>query len=202
MELLLRDDIKNNVIVSDSIFAQKFNEGLVHQIITAFLAGSRQGSKAQKSRAQVSGSGKKPWRQKGTGRARVGSIRSPIWRSGGVTFASRPQDHSQKVNKKMYKGALKSIFSELIRQQRLIVFKKFSIDVPKTKMLIKQLINFQLEEILIITSSVDTNLSLASRNIHKIEIKTVCTIDPVILLSFKKVIITVDAIKKLEEKLE
>lgn len=202
MELMFRDDILKSVALSDSIFNKKFNEGLVHQITTAFLASRRQGSKAQKSRAQVSGSGKKPWRQKGTGRARAGSIRSPIWRSGGVTFASKPRDYSQKVNKKMYKGALKSIFSELIRQHRLIVFKNFSISLPKTKILLKKLIDFELEETLIIINNFDVNLFLASRNLHKIEIKTVRTINPVSLLTFKKIIITVDAIKELEEILK
>ncbi|QTM69032.1 50S ribosomal protein L4 [Buchnera aphidicola (Hormaphis cornu)] len=201
MELILQDDIDKKITVSDVVFNSKFNEGLIHQIVTSYLAGSRQGTKAQKSRAEVSGSGKKPWRQKGTGRARVGSIRSPIWRSGGVTFSSKPRDYSQKINKKMYKGALRSILSELIRKKRFIIFEKFSISSPKTQVLLKKLRNVTLEDVLIITKVFNNNLFLASRNLYKVDVKPVNAIDPLSLIKFQNVIITVNAIKILEETL-
>ena len=147
----------------------------------------------------VSGSGKKPWRQKGTGRARSGDIKSPIWRSGGTTFAAKPQDHSQKVNKKMYRGAIKSILSELVRQDRLVVVEKFELDAPKTKVLVQKLKDLAVEDALIITASLDENLFLAARNLYKVDVRDVQGIDPVSLIAFDKVIVTVDAVKQIEE---
>ena len=149
----------------------------------------------------MSGGGKKPWRQKGTGRARAGTIRSPIWRSGGVTFAARPQDHSQKVNKKMYRGALRSILSELVRQERLVVVEKFGLEAPKTKELVAKLKQFEMSDVLIITESVDENLFLAARNLYKVDVRDVAGIDPVSLVAFDKVLITAAAVKQLEESL-
>lgn len=153
----------------------------------------------KKTRAEVSGSGKKPWRQKGTGRARSGDIKSPIWRSGGTTFAAKPQDHSQKVNKKMYRGAIKSILSELVRQNRLVVVEKFELDAPKTKVLVQKLKDLAVEDALIITASLDENLFLAARNLYKVDVRDVQGIDPVSLIAFDKVIVTVDAVKQIEE---
>lgn len=142
---------------------------------------------------------KKPWRQKGTGRARAGDIKSPIWRSGGTTFAAKPQDHSQKVNKKMYRGAIKSILSELVRQDRLVVVEKFELDAPKTKVLVQKLKDLAVEDALIITASLDENLFLAARNLYKVDVRDVQGIDPVSLIAFDKVIVTVDAVKQIEE---
>merc|ERR1711974_468879 len=153
------------VTVSEVAFGKDFNEPLVHQVVTAFLAGARQGTKAQKNRSDVSGGGRKPWRQKGTGRARAGTIRSPIWRGGGRAFAAKPRDFDQKVNKKMYRGAIKSILSELIRKDRLIVVEKFGVDAPKTKSLIAKLNEYELNDVLIVTPEVDENLFLAARNL-------------------------------------
>lgn len=189
------------VSVSDVAFAREFNEDLVHQVVTAFLAGGRQGTRAQKNRSAVSGGGKKPWRQKGTGRARAGTIRSPIWRSGGVTFAAQPQDHSQKVNKKMYRAALRSIVSELARQERLIVVEELTLDQPKTKELVKQLDGFGLQNVLIVSDEVPENLYLAARNLHKVDVRDVTGIDPVSLVAYEKVMVTVPALKKFEEML-
>jgi large subunit ribosomal protein L4 len=189
------------VSVSDAAFAREYNEELVHQVVTAYMAGARQGTRAQKNRAAVSGGGKKPWRQKGTGRARAGTIRSPIWRAGGVTFAAQPQDHSQKVNRKMYRAALRSIMSELARQDRLVVIESFDLEAPKTKLLVKQLGDLGVENGLIIGSEVGENLYLAARNLHKVDVRDVDGIDPVSLIGFEKVLITVDAVKKFEEML-
>ena len=200
MELALKD-AKGALEVSEATFGREYNEALVHQVVVAYAAGSRQGSKAQKTRSEVSGGGKKPWRQKGTGRARAGTIRSPIWRSGGVTFAAKPQDHSQKVNKKMYRGALKSILSELVRQDRLLVVENFGIDTPKTKQLVAKLKDMELNDVLIITKDLDENLFLASRNLHKVDVRDVQGIDPVSLIAFDKVLFTADAVKQLEETL-
>src|SRR5690554_5678270 len=200
MELALKD-AKGALEVSEATFGREYNEALVHQVVVAYAAGSRQGSKAQKTRSEVSGGGKKPWRQKGTGRARPGTIRSPIWRSGGVTFAAKPQNHSQKVNKKMYRGALKSILSELVRQDRLLVVENFGIDSPKTKQLVAKLKDMELNDVLIITKDLDENLFLASRNLHKVDVRDVQGIDPVSLIAFDKVLFTADAVKQLEETL-
>lgn len=189
------------VEVSDVTFAREYNEDLVHQVVTAYLAGARQGSRAQKTRAEVRGGGKKPWRQKGTGRARAGSIRSPIWRSGGVTFAAKPQDHSQKVNRKMYRAALQSILSELARQDRLVVVEAFSVEQPRTKLLLKTLNEYGVDDVLIISEELDENLYLAARNLHRVDVRDVSGIDPVSLIAFSKVIVTVPALKKFEEML-
>ncbi|RUO27488.1 50S ribosomal protein L4 [Aliidiomarina sanyensis] len=200
MELALKD-AKGALEVSEATFGREYNEALVHQVVVAYAAGARQGSRAQKTRSEVSGGGKKPWRQKGTGRARAGTIRSPLWRSGGVSFAAKPQDHAQKVNKKMYRGALKSILSELVRQDRLIVVENFGIDTPKTKQLVSKLKELELNDVLIITKDVDENLFLASRNLHKVDVRDVQGIDPVSLIAFDKVLFTADAVKQLEETL-
>lgn len=200
MELVLKD-AQSALTVSDTTFGRDFNEALVHQVVIAYAASARQGTRSQKTRAEVTGSGKKPWRQKGTGRARAGSVRSPIWRSGGVAFAARPQDHSQKVNKKMYRGALKSILSELVRQGRLVVVEAFSVEAPKTKLLVQKLKNMALEDVLIITSKLNDNLFLAARNLYKVDVCDAAGIDPVSLIAFDKVVMTADAIKQIEEML-
>ena len=189
------------VSVSETTFAREYNEALVHQVVTAYLAGGRQGTKAQKTRSEVAGGGKKPWRQKGTGRARAGTIRSPIWRSGGTTFAAKPQDHSHKVNKKMYRAAMRSILSELARTDRLVVVESFDMEQPKTKLLLEQLKGFGMENVLIVANAVDQNLYLAARNLHKVDVCDVDAADPVSLIAFDKVMVTVDALKKFEEAL-
>lgn len=189
------------VQVSDATFARAFNEDLVHQVVTAYLAGARQGTRAQKTRAEVRGGGKKPWRQKGTGRARAGSIRSPIWRGGGRAFAARPQDHSQKVNRKMYRAALQSILSELARQERLVVVEDFGVEQPKTKLLLQALQGYGVDDVLIVSDDVTENLYLAARNLHKVDVRDVNGIDPVSLVAFSKVMVTVPALKKFEEML-
>jgi large subunit ribosomal protein L4 len=200
MELTLKD-AKGALEVSEATFGREFNEALVHQVVVAYAAGARQGSRAQKTRSEVSGGGKKPWKQKGSGRARAGTTRSPIWRTGGVTFAAKPQNHSQKVNKKMYRGALMSILSELIRQGRLTVVENFAVESPKTKELVAKLKAMDLNDVLIITKEVDENLFLASRNLHKVDVRDVQGIDPVSLIAFENVLMTADAVKQLEEKL-
>ncbi|WP_027950941.1 50S ribosomal protein L4 [Haliea salexigens] len=189
------------VSVSDVAFAREYNEDLVHQVVTAYLAGARQGTRAQKTRSEVSGGGKKPWRQKGTGRARAGTIRSPIWRTGGVTFAARPQDHSQKVNRKMYRAAMRSIMSELARQDRLLVVESMDLEAPKTKLLVKQLGEYGLDNVLIVTAELAENLYLAARNLHKVDVRDVDGVDPVSLIAYDKVMVTVGAVKKIEEML-
>ena len=189
------------VSVSDLAFAREYNEDLVHQVVTAYLAGARQGTRAQKNRADVRGGGKKPWRQKGTGRARAGTIRSPIWRSGGVTFAASPQDHGQKVNRKMYRAALRSIMSELARQDRLVVVESLDVEEPKTKLLVKQLGEYGIDNVLIVSDEVGENLYLAARNLHKVDVRDVDGVDPVSLIAYDKVMVTVDAVKKIEEML-
>jgi large subunit ribosomal protein L4 len=189
------------VSVSDAAFAREYNEDLVHQVVTAYMAGARQGTRAQKNRSAVRGGGKKPWRQKGTGRARAGTIRSPIWRSGGVTFAAQPQDHSHKVNRKMYRAAMQSIMSELARQDRLVVVESIDLAEPKTKLLLKQLGEFGMDNVLIVSAEINENLYLASRNLHKVDVRDVEGIDPVSLIGHEKVLVTVDAVKKFEEML-
>jgi len=189
------------VTVSEVAFGKDFNEPLVHQVVTAFLAGARQGTKAQKNRSDVSGGGRKPWRQKGTGRARAGTIRSPIWRGGGKTFAAVNRDHSQKVNRKMYRGALQCIMSELVRQDRLVVVDEFTVGEPKTKAVAAKLKELDLANVLIVTDSVDENLYLGSRNLPKVDVRDADGVDPVSLIAFEKVLVTVPALKKLEEAL-
>ena len=190
-----------SVELSDDSFALDFNEALIHQIVTAYLAGGRAGTKASKSRSDVRGGGAKPWRQKGTGRARSGTIRSPIWRSGGVTFAASPRDYSQKVNKKMYRAGIRSILSELVRQERLIVVDKFAVDAPKTKQLNEKLKALGATNALIVTAEVDENLYLASRNLINVEAISTSQIDPVRLVGHEKIVMTVDAVKAIEESL-
>ncbi|MDN6180693.1 MAG: 50S ribosomal protein L4 [Halomonas subglaciescola] len=190
-----------SVEVADATFGKEFNEALVHQVVTAYLAGGRQGTRAQKNRSDVRGGGKKPWRQKGTGRARAGTIRSPIWRGGGVTFAARPQDHSQKVNRKMYRAAMRSILSELVRQERLVVVEEFTVDAPKTKQVAAKLKELELEKALIITEDIDEKLYLAARNLPHVDVVDVAAADPVSLVAFDKVLVTVSALRKFEEKL-
>lgn len=192
---------KETVSLSDESFGREYNEPLVHQTVVTYLADARQGTVKQKTRSEVQGGGRKPWRQKGTGRARAGTIRSPIWRSGGVTFAARPQDHSKKLNKKMYRGAMRCILSELIRQGRLVVVSEFSIASHKTKDLVSKLKEFELDNVLIVAEEVERNLYLAARNLHKVETVDAAGIDPVSLIGFEKVLITVPALKKVEAML-
>ena len=187
--------------VADEVFAKEFNEALIHQVVTAYLAHARSGTHAQKNRAQVRGGGRKPWRQKGTGRARAGTIRSPLWRGGGVVFAATPGNYSQKLNKKMYRGAMRSIVSELVRQERLVVVENLTIEAPKTRLLLAKLAAFKLQKVLIVTEQIDNHLYLAARNLYQVNTKEVSTLDPVSLIGFDKVLITVSALRKLEEQL-
>lgn len=192
---------QGTVEVSDATFGKEFNEALVHQVVVAYMSGARQGSRAQKTRAEVNGGGKKPWRQKGTGRARSGTATSPIWRKGGVTFAARPQDHSQKVNKKMYRSAMRSILSELARQDRLIAVEEFTVDAPKTKLLAAKLEEMKLSKVLIVTSELNSNLYLAARNLPHVEVVEADAVDPVSLIAYETVLVTVPALRQFEEKL-
>ena len=187
------------VSVSDVAFAKEYNEDLVHQVVTAYLAGARQGTRAQKNRAAVSGGGKKPWRQKGTGRARAGTIRSPIWRSGGVTFAAQPQDHSQKVNRKMYRAGIRSILSELARQERLVVVEDITVDAPKTKQLLSRLAELGVSRTLIITETGDEKLYLSARNLPNVEVSDVAGLNPVNLVRYDHVVVTVGSVRAIEE---
>ena len=191
----------SSIQVSDVVFGADFKESLVHQVVVAFMSAARSGTKAQKNRSAVSGGGAKPFRQKGTGRARQGTIRSPIMRTGGVTFAAQPRSYEQKVNRKMYQGALRSILSELIRQDRLVIVDDFSVSAPKTKELAAKLSEFGANDALIITESFDENRMLASRNLSRLETRTLNEVDPVSLIGFEKVIVTAAALKALEEKL-
>ena len=200
MKIELLSSTKNQDInISENAFSKDFNEALVHQAVVSFLAGSRQGSAKQKTRSEVSGGGKKPYRQKGTGRARAGTIRSPLWRGGGIAFAATPRDYSKKINKKMYRAAIRSIFSELLRQGRLVAIEKPVLEKPKTKEIANFLKEFSLSKVLIITDELDVNLYLSARNIPNIDIITVREINPVNLLKAQKVAVTADAFKKIEE---
>jgi len=192
---------KKTVEVAEDIFARDYNEALIHQVVTAYLAGARSGTKGQKNRAAVAGGGIKPWRQKGTGRARAGTMSSPIWRSGGKTFAATNRDFSQKVNRKMYRAAFKSIVSELVRQERLLVVSDFALEAPKTKELAAKLKQLELGNALIVTSEFDENLYLSSRNLININYAEAGRLNPVSLIANEKVLITADAVKKLEEAL-
>ncbi len=189
----------STIKVNETIFARDFSEALVHQVVTAYLAGGRAGTKATKNRSAVSGGGRKPWKQKGTGRARAGTIRSPLWRGGGVTFAASPRDHSQKVNRKMYRAAMQAILSELVRQDRLVVVEDFNLDAPKTAQLAKLLASHDFVKGLLITDSLNDNVFLAARNIPAVYVLDVDAIDPVSLVSAEKIIITVAAINKIQE---
>ena len=192
---------KGSVDVAEAAFGAEFNEALVHQVVTAYLAGSRSGTKAQKNRAAARGGGAKPWAQKGTGRARAGTIRSPIWVGGGRTFAAKPRDFSQKVNKKMYRAALRSVLSELIRQERLVVVESLEIAAPKTNLLAKMLKNLGLDNVLVLNEAFDEKLYLAARNLPNVGICDAASIDPVVLIRFEKVLITLPALKLIEERL-
>ena len=188
-----------DIQVSEATFGRDFSEALVHQVVTAYLAGARAGTKAQKNRSAVRGGGKKPWRQKGTGRARHGTIRSPIWVGGGRAFAAAPRDHSQKVNRKMYRGALQAIFSELVRKDALVVVDNLAMDAPSTQGLVAKLKELDVQQGLLITAEVEENLYLSSRNIPGLYVVDVAGIDPVSLVSADKVVVTVDAIAKIQE---
>jgi len=190
-----------SVEVSDLAFGKEFNEALVHQVVTAYMAGGRQGTKAQKNRSAVSGGGAKPFRQKGTGRARAGTSRSPLWRAGGVTFAAQPRNYAQKVNKKMYRAAMRCILSELVRQERLVVVEDFQLEAPKTKQFVAKLEELKLDNALLITENVEQNLYLAARNVPHVDVRDAAGIDPVSLVGFEKVLVTVPALKKIEEVL-
>ena len=187
--------------VSDQVFGADFNEDLVHQVVTAYMNAGRSGTKAQKTRSQVSGGGAKPWRQKGTGRARQGTIRSPVFRGGGRAFAASPRNYAQKVNRKMYRGALRSILSELVRQDRLVVVDSFSVSAPKTKELVTKLDEMKLDDVLIVCERDDENLDLASRNLYRAGVCNADEVDPVSLVAFGKVLMTSAALKKIEERL-
>ncbi len=192
---------KKKVSVSDDAFAASFNETLVHQLVVSYLAGARAGTKAQKNRSAVSGGGAKPWRQKGTGRARAGTIRSPLWRSGGVTFAATPRDFSKKLNKKMYRAGLRSLVSELVRQERLIVIDKLGVTEPKTKLMQARLNEIGVDDALVLTDGLDSAVYLAARNIPKVNVMDIAIVDPVSLIKQEKVVIDEAALKKLEERL-
>lgn len=192
---------EKNVQVSDVVFGQHYNETLVHQLVTRYLAGARAGTKAQKTRSDVSGGGIKPWRQKGTGRARSGTARSPLWRTGGVTFAARPRNYDQKLNKKMFRVGIRSILSELLRQERLVVSSDVLVSTPKTKVLSAQLNAVDSKRTLIVVDNVDKNLALASRNIPYVEVVEAANLNPVLLVAADKVIVTPGALQQLEERL-
>ncbi len=200
MELTLHKE-STKIEVSEAAFARDFNEALVHQVVVAYQAGARAGTRGQKNRSDVRGGGIKPWRQKGTGRARAGTIRSPLWRTGGVTFAAKNQDHSQKVNRKMYRGAMQSIFSELLRQDRLLVVENISVNAPKTKELVSKLKDLDVENALIVTETDDINLYLSARNLRDVDVVDASGVNPVDLIRFDKVLITVDSLKRVEELL-
>ena len=200
MKIELLSNTKNkDISISNEVFSKEFNESLIHQAVVSFMSSSRQGSAKQKNRSEVRGGGKKPYRQKGTGRARAGTIRSPLWRGGGVTFASRPRDFSKKINKKMYRAAIKSIFSELVRQNRLVAIEKPVLKKPKTKEIASFLNEFSLSKVLIITDELDMNLYLSARNIPNVDVGTVREINPINLLKPQKVAVTGEALKQIEE---
>ena len=199
MKLKLQD--KGSVDVAEAAFGAEYNEALVHQVVTAYLAGARAGTKAQKNRSSARGGGTKPWRQKGTGRARAGTIRSPIWVGGGRTFAASPRNFDQKVNKKMYRAALRSVFGELVRQERLVIVEELGIEAPKTKLLATRLKELELDNVLILNEAFDENVFLAARNLPNVGICDVASMDPVVLIRFEKVLVTLPALKLIEERL-
>ncbi len=201
MSLSVASTNGSNVEVSEAAFGREFNEALVHQVVVAYMAGARAGTKAQKTRSDVRGGGRKPWRQKGTGNARAGTIRSPLWRGGGRAFAARPRNHGQKVNRKMYRGALQCILSELIRQDRLVATDSIDLDAPKTKALVAKLNDLALDNVLIVADNANENVYLAARNLKGVDVRDTSGIDPVCLLSHEKVLITIDALKSIEEEL-
>jgi large subunit ribosomal protein L4 len=199
MKLKLQES--GSVDVADAAFGVAFNEPLIHQVVTAYLAGSRAGTKAQKNRAAVRGGGAKPWAQKGTGRARAGTSRSPIWVGGGRTFAAQPRNHEQKVNRKMYRAAMRSVLSELIRQDRMVVVNEITLEAPKTKLLATKLKEYDLDNVLILNEAFDEKVFLAARNLPNVGICDVASMDPVVLIRFEKVLVTVPALKLIEERL-
>lgn len=188
-----------NLQVSDNTFQSKSNPALVHQVLVACMAAKRAGTKAQKTRAEVSGGGAKPWRQKGTGRARAGTTRSPIWRSGGVTFAAKPRSYEQKINKKMYQGALRAILSELVKQDRLVIVEDLTLSSPKTKELVTKLKDLSIQDALVVMDNIDQNFNFAMRNLHQIEACRATDINPINLMTYEKVLLTIPAVKKIEE---
>ena len=198
MDLQLHNS-KEKIAVSDAVFGADYKESLVHQLVTAYMAAGRAGTKAQKNRAAVSGGGAKPWRQKGTGRARAGTIRSPIWRSGGVTFAARPRDYTQKVNRKMYRSGICSILSELARKDRLVIVEDISVDAPKTKQLVGKLADLGVSKTLIVSETGDEKLYLSARNLPNVEVTDVAGLNPVNLVRYEHVVVTVGAVRAIEE---
>lgn len=198
MELQVKNS-ERALDVNETVFGADFKEGLIHQVVTAYLAGGRAGTKAQKNRSAVRGGGAKPWRQKGTGRARAGTIRSPLWRGGGKTFAATPRDYSQKVNKKQYRAAMRSILSELMRQERLVVVDDLSVDRPKTKAALSLLNGLGLDKALLVSSEIGENVYLATRNLPGVFVSDVVALDPVSLVGSGHVVMTVDAVKAVEE---
>jgi len=201
MELSIRSGVGGSLQVSDQVFDAEYKPGLIHQVVTAYMAGGRAGTKAQKNRSSVRGGGSKPYRQKGTGRARAGTSRSPIWRSGGVTFAAQPRDFSQKVNRKMYRGAVRSILSELARQERLLILSELKLTAPKTKELLQKLRELEVSDVLIVTEGFDEPLLLAARNLPGVDVMSAQEVDPVSLIAFGNLVLTEGAIRKLEERL-
>lgn len=204
MELKLsneKGEAAGQLEVSAETFDAPFREALVHQVVMAHLAGGRAGTKAQKTRSEVAGGGKKPWRQKGTGNARAGTIRSPLWRSGGQSFAAKPRNFEQKVNRKMYRGAMRSIFSELARQDRLVAVEQFGVDTPKTKDLLQRLDELGVNAGVIVVDELDDRLALAARNLGHVEVAEAATVDPASLVGAEQVLITVPAIRRVEERL-
>lgn len=199
MKLKLQD--KGSVDVAEAAFGADFNEALIHQVVTAYMAGSRAGTKAQKNRSAVRGGGAKPWAQKGTGRARAGTSRSPIWVGGGRTFAAQPRSYDQKVNKKMYRAAMRSVLSELVRKDRLVIVNELTLEAPKTKLLAAKLKEYDLSNVLILNEAFDEKLFLAARNLPNVGICDVSSMDPVVLIRFDKVLVTVPALKLIEERL-
>jgi len=202
MDLAIHNDsAAAGLQVSDQVFGAEYKPGLIHQVVTAYMAGARAGTKAQKNRSAVAGGSGKPYRQKGTGRARAGTTRSPIWRGGGVTFAARPRDYTRKVNRKMYRGAVRSILSELVRQDRLLVLPELRLTAPKTKELVRKLEELGVTDVLLVTEGFDEHLFLAARNLALVDVMTVQEVDPVSMIAFDKLVLTESAIRKLEERL-
>ena len=201
MELAIRNAESSSVQVADLVFGADFKPGLVHQVVTAYMAGGRAGTKAQKNRSAVSGGGAKPYRQKGTGRARAGTSRGPLWRTGGVTFAAQPRSYVQKVNRKMYRGALRSIVSELVRVERLLVVADFAVEAPRTKAVLAKLAELGVERALILVQDVSDNLALGARNLPGVWVDTATGVDPVSLVAAEQVIITEAGLRLLEERL-
>jgi len=197
MELQVHNS-DTTLAVNETVFGAAYNEPLIHQVVTAFMNGARAGTKKQKTKAEVSGGGKKPWKQKGTGRARAGSIRSPLWRGGGKTHAAVPRDFSQKVNRKMYRGAMRSILSELVRGGHLVVSDAVTVEAPKTQGLVAKLVSFGTNDILVVTEAMNENLALSARNLHKVGVTDVAGLDPLALLTHEKVVLSTDSVKKLE----